>query len=436
MTFRVESVSVPHIIIGPVELRSAASDDALSENGSSTITSDYITDDTPLSMTAGMGGKPLPQLPTLFESKPQSSGGYISSEQFDPFSVDSPDSDAVSTPKLSTQDAASDSGYFPMPSTLDVQPAQGKENGSHHISPNKTTNKESSGGGGESELMSSGYIVAPADLSQSTVSSSSSNSSHSKSTLASTSAAVAKKSRQLFAKVLPKKSSSSSSVASPSKGSKTKSDTSSREQSKQPSAPQQTLAPPTSSMATQEQLEENDDSDMGDLVDLLDLGEPEEVGNPFSSATNGHHSFTTTTSSSSDFHIRDNSSGYFQDPASSMGVAMQPLPPIIPSTLTSNPFVSSAESATVSSTNSAGYFPSSEAGGFVDFSSASTTSTTMAAQAPPPPFQPFSDDDDLFLPDLPGESDMNSSTGTTAATYGGSIVTLSGGSFSTSHSTK
>ena len=394
-----------------MELHSAASDDALSDGGPSNLTSDYFSEDqAPNTVT-----KAPPPLPTLFESKPQSTSGYVSTDQFDPFVLESPDSDSLPTPKLTTQDAASDSGYFPMPSMLDVQPAQQKQNGSQVPSSSNSVGNKTEG-----ELVSSsGYLEAPPDLSRSAHSPSptpSPSSSSSKNTLASTSAAVAKKSRQLFAKVLPKKSSSSSSNSS--KSSKTKSDTSVAQQpSKQ--LPQQPLAPPPS-FATNEVFEENDDSDMGDLVDLLDLGDPEMSGTSYSSVANGNQSTLTT---SSDFDV-SNSSGYFQDSSIGMGVVNPAPTSSASSTLTSDPFLT-PQSSTVSTTNS-GYFQQPEGidgGGGGDFADFSTMAT--------PSFQSYSEDDDLFLPDLPGDSEMNSTGG--GVTYGGSIVTLSGGQFTSAN---
>ena len=410
---------------GPVECRSSSlnsgtSDDTLSENGSSILASDYIAspeDPTP-SVVPSTTAKPPPPLPTLFESRPQASSGYISNEQFDPFamdspSLDSPNLDSLPTPKLSTQDAASDSGYFPMPSMLDVQSTQVKQNGSqvspspNKVSPSSSTNKLENVG--RSELLSSDYVAAPAHLSH-TSPSSSSSSTQVKNSLASTSAAVAKKSRQLFAKVLPKKSSSST----PSKGSKTKSDTASvavaQQQNKK--TPQQLLAPPISSSSTSE-VEENDDSDMGDLVDLLDLGDPVDqgVGSSPYTAANGNLSLST----SSDLHM-GNSSGYFQGSSVDMGAPSSTLTSI----LTPDPFNTNAQS-TVSATTS-GYFQSPDSGGLTN--SASTAIATT-------PYHPFSEDDDsdsFFLPDLPGDSDNNmSSSAGGGISYSGSIVTLSGG---------
>ena len=412
-------------------MNSGTSDDTLSENGSSTLTSDYVSapDDLPPSMAPLSTAKPPPPLPTLFESRPPASSGYISSEQFDPFSVDSPDSDSLPTPKFSTQDAASESGYFPMPSTLDVQPTQHKQNGSFRISPSSSSNKISASltpdkadKVGRSELLSSDYVAAPSDLSQTSPSSTSSAANNARSALASTSAAVAKKSRQLFAKVLPKKSSSASSL---SKGSKTKSDPSLAQQpTKQ--TPQQPPAPPTSSSSTGDnEVDENDDSDMGDLVDLLDLGDPVDQGTgPSSSysAANGSQSLAPT----SDVQT-GHSSGYFEDSSFTMGA---PPSSTLGSTLTADPFSSKAQS-TVSSINS-GYFQPPESIGLSNVAPATTTTAT--------PYQPFSEDDDpdaFFLPDLPGDSDMNSSAGG-GVNYGGSIVTLSGGGgqFTTFDNTK
>ena len=407
---------------GPVEGRSSSLnlgtfDDTLSENGSSTLASDYIAtqeDPTP-SVVPSTTTKAPPPLPTLFESRPQASSGYISNEQFNPFAIDSPDLDSLPTPKLTTQDAASESGYFPMPSVLDVQSSQVKRNGSRvQVSPSPSPNKVSPASSinklenvGRSELLSSDYVAAPAHLSPTSPSSSSTQV---KNSLASTSAAVqnvAKKSRQLFAKVLPKKSSSTS---SPSKGSKTESDT--QQQSKQ--APRQLLAPPISTSLTGE-LEENDDSDMGDLVDLLDLGDPVDQGvgsSPFTAA-NGNLSLTT----SSDSHV-GSSSGYFHGSSTDVGVPSSTLT----SMLTPDPFSTNSQS-TVSATNS-GYFQSPNSGGLTNIGSTSAATTT--------PYQPISEDDDsdsFFLPDLPGDSDninVSSSAGG-GISYGGSIVTLSGG---------
>lgn len=394
-------------------------DDTLSENGSSSLASDYVTtpDDPTTSVVPLTTAKALPPLPTLFESRPQTSSGYTLDKQFNPFTIDSPDLDSLPTPKLSTHDAASESGYFPMPSVLDVQSSQIKRNGSqvqvspapspNKVSPSSSTNKLENVG--RSELLSSDYIAAPAHLSPTPPSSSGT---HVKNSLASTSAAVAKKSRQLFAKVLPKKSSSTSSV---SKSSKTESDTSlaiAHQQNKQ--APQQLLASPISSSLTGE-LEENDDSDMGDLVDLLDLGDPVDQGVGSSPFTAANGSLSLTASSYS--HV-GSSSGYYHGSSTDVCVPSSTLT----SVLTPDPFSTNNQSA-VSATNS-GYFQSSDSGGLTNVGSTAATTTT--------PYQPFLEDDDndsFFLPDLPGDSDNSnmSSCAVGGISYGGSIVTLSGG---------
>lgn len=373
-------------------LNSAALDDALSDQGPSNLASELVSDDLPLSMLPLTANKPPPPLPTLFESKPQPTG-YISTEQFDPLAVDSPDSDSVSTPKLSTKDAASESGYFPMPSILDGSSHEPHQTEDHTSQSSSSAKTEKPGG---SELASD-YVAAPSDFS--------SSSAGSKSSLASTSAAVAKKSRQLFAKVLPRKSSSGT---SPSKGSKSKGNASGQQGIKQP---QQVLAPPPSASSMGE-LGENDDSDMGDLVDLLDLGDPPEMGTPSYNA-NGNQSLNT----SSD--MVNNTSGYFQD--SSIGTTSLPSA-AVSSTLTSDPFFSAQP---LSSTTSSGYFQSPRAEG-----NGTVNTGTLADTG-----QPFSDDDDsdaFFLPELPADSETSSSD----VTYGGSIVTLSGGQLPTFDNTK
>ena len=385
-------------------LRSAVSDELLSDNGSTTFTSDYLSDG-PLPISTP--SKPPPPLPTLFETNKPAQSGYLSSDQFDSFTIDSPDSDSIHTPKLTTQDAAIESGYFPMPSILGTPPTQQQthqQNGSLTSLSSNGKPEKSPGG----EVSMSEYVAAPSDLSGSAPSSQSSSSQTSRSTLSSTSAAVAKKSRQLFAKVLPKKSSSSSQ----SKGSKSKGETTSQQQNKP--SPQQLLvappslsSPPSTTTTTTGELEANDDSDMGDLVDLLDLGEP--ITDASYGTTNGNQSLSTSTNYDS-----SNTSGYYQDPSVGVGVAQTssmatPMP-----SLTPDPFV---PQSTVSATNNSGYYPSPDVGGMADLGSAPPTTT--------PPFQPFTDDDqddDFFLPDLPSESEMNSAGD--GFNYGGSIVTF------------
>ncbi|MCG8622344.1 MAG: hypothetical protein MJE68_10170, partial [Proteobacteria bacterium] len=230
-------------------LNSAGSDDTLSENGSfsssalplpplplSASSSDYLPNtDVPSLPTSSTtaSSRPPSMLPTLFESKPippsastpaSSTGGYILTDQFDPLMVDSPDdTDSPDAHKLSAQEAAANSGYFPMPSMLDTGTAsaappaiattstaqyttatQQKQNGLQSTVAASTSGiKSEKAGGDASGGMTSDYVDAPSDLSSSSHSSTSatasattstSSSSSSKSTLASTSAAVAKKS--------------------------------------------------------------------------------------------------------------------------------------------------------------------------------------------------------------------------------------------------
>ena len=358
--------------------------------------------------------------------------------------VDLPDdTDSPDAHKLSTQEAAANTGYFPMPSMLDTgtsapSTAQQKHNGLQNPAASAGSGTKSDNTRGRGSGIVSDYVAAPSELSSSTLSSSSTVSgSSSKSTLASTSAAVAKKSRQLFAKVLPKISTSS-----PSKGSKTKGDSSSQQQSKQqpqPTPPTSITAPPPSADPSTGELEEKDDSDLGDLVDLLDLGDPtDSMDTSYSNGiTNGNQSLNPPLPSSSDL---GHSSGYYQDTSiggfadlSTAGSTMM----TVPSTLTSDPFVAggataaltpsaagTAASAPISATNS-GYFQSPEGIGL-------TSQQGGAAPPPPPPtFDPFPEDDDpdsFFLPDLPGDSEMsNNSSG--GVMYSGSIVTLSSGQF-------
>ena len=477
------------VLIGLVErrsssLNSATSDDALSENDSSSSalplplppssSSEYLSNDLP-PLPTSTTAKPPSVLPTLFESKappstPASSTGYISTERFDPLMVDSPDdTDSPDAHKLSAQEAAADSGYFPMPSMLDTgttapataatntstaqHTAQQKQNGLQSTvmsSTGGTKPEKAEGGGG----IVSDYVALPSDLSSSSHSSSvtATSSTSTKSTLASTSAAVAKKSRQLFAKVLPKKSSTTASL---SKGSKMKGDTPSQQQSKQqplPTPPTSVLAPLPSADPSTSELEENDDSDMGDLVDLLDLGDPtDNMGTSYgNNITNGSQSLNPAVPSSLD---SGQSSGYYQDTSISRFASTM----TVPSTLTSDPFVSGGSTTvppstltcdpfiaggatptpaisavtTVSATNS-GYLQSPDSISLADQQGGSNSNT-----APPPPvFDPFSEDDDpdsFFLPDLPGDSEItnNSSGGGVGGggMYSGSIVTLSSGQF-------
>ena len=365
--------------------------------------------------------------------------------------VDSPDdTDSPDAHKLSAQEAAANSGYFPMPSMLDTGTAapsaatstvqyttQQKHNGFQSVAMSGSKSEKAGGGGGG---IVSGYVAAPSELSSSTLSASSTvSSSSSKSTLASTSAAVAKKSRQLFAKVLPKKTSTTS---SPSKGSKTKGDTPSQQQSKQQPQPTPSTSilvpPPFAADPSTGELEENDDSDMGDLVDLLDLGDPTDIGTSYGNdITNGNQSLNPGVPSSGQ------SSGYYQDNSiSGFGDLQSPLPTAgstmtVPSTLTSDPFITGGATptpatrttaTTVSATNS-GYLQSPEGIGLAGQQGGPTTISNTAPL--PPAFDPFSEDDDpdsFFLPDLPGDSDMsNSSSG--GVMYSGSIVTLSSGQF-------
>ena len=463
-------------------LNSTASDDTLSENGSSSSalplplpplssSSEYLSNDLPPLPTSSTTAKPPSMLPTLFENKPPpstpaSSTGYISTEQFDPLMVDSPDdTDSPDAHKLSAQEAAANSGYFPMPSMLDtgttapatattsISPAhtQQKQNGVQSMATSSTSGTKPEKVGGEGGMVSD-YIAAPSDLSSSSHSSSvtATSTTSSKSTLASTSAAVAKKSRQLFAKVLPKKSST---TASPSKGSKTKGDTSSQQQIKQqpqPAPPTSILAPPPSAdlqdLSTGE-LEENDDSDMGDLVDLLDLGDPtDNMGTSYgNNITNSSQALNPAVPSSLDL---GQSSGYYQDTSISGFASTMTIPSTLtsdpfvsggsttavpPSTLTSDPFVAGGVVPTTVSATNSGYLQSPDGIGLADLQGGSTSN----AAPPPPAFDPSSEDDDpdsFFLPDLPGDSEMtnnnsSSASGSGGGMYSGSIVTLSGGQF-------
>ena len=345
--------------------------------------------------------------------------------------VDSPDdTDSPDAHKLSAQEAVANSGYFPMPSMLDTGTAatQQKQNGSQSASSSVSVNKQGTGGSGRPV---SDYVAAPSHLSSSSLSASSapttSTSSSSKSTLASTSAAVAKKSRQLFAKVLPKKSSS---TTSPSKGSKTKGGNSSssqqtKQQQPQPIPPTSILAPPPSADLSTVEPEENDDSDMGDLVDLLDLGEPIEMGTSYNNGvTNGNQSLNPLSDSGQ-------SSGYFKDTSTSGFGALPPM--TVPSTLTSDPFIGTTPTAAPP-----GYFKDTSTSGFGALPPMTVPSTltsdpfigTTPTAAPPPPFEPFLEDDDgdaFYLPDLPGDSEMSSTSSGGGVTYSGSIVTFSSG---------